>query len=121
MCWNCLKYHTKTVPQVVTLCHVCYNSRVKKPKKFEQRDPYFKYKRELEDLNWVGLNRVRKQSPQVQAFFAKINQIRRKMKMLFRLPVILAKLQKESAERAYAPGGLGFQYCQQRFYSMALG
>ena len=119
-CWNCLERHTKTGPRVVTLCHVCYNSRFKNPKKFDQRDPFIMYKNELENLNWVGLNRVRKPSPQVLAFFDKLYQLRRKMKMVFRLAVILAKLQKESAERAYAPGGLGFQYCQQSFNSMAL-
>ncbi len=120
-CWNCMRYFLREKNgKANTVCRGCYKHMFKRDGSFEKRDPFFKYRNELGHMNWAGLNRVRKPSYQVQAFFAKIYQIRRKIKMLFRLAVILAKLQKESTERAYAPGGLGFQYCQESFNSMAL-
>lgn len=119
-CWNCLKCYPKTVPHPVTLCHVCYNSQGKNPEIFHQRDPFFKHREELERMKWKGLNRVRKPPLEVKIFFDRINKIRRKVKMLFRLTLILSKLQKETSERVYAPGGVGFQQCQQRFELMAL-
>lgn len=121
MCWNCLKYYPRSEPfRPQTLCHACHKCRYRDPKKFDQRDPFIMHKNILISMNWIEKSRIRKPSPQVQAFFDKMYKIRRKMKMIFRLPIILSRLQKESAERAYAPGGLGFQYCQQSFNSMTL-
>ena len=120
-CWNCMIYFPREKNgSKHTLCRQCYKHTFKMDGTFEQRDPYNKYQKELENLNWVGLNRVRKPSLQVQDFFAKICKIRKKLKILFRITVIIIKLQREAAERAYAPGGLGYQVCLSHFQSLSV-
>ena len=125
-CWNCLERYPRSKglhPE--TLCHTCYKCMFKNPEKFHQRDPYNKYREELNHLGWCGLNRVRKPSLQVylqvRSFFARKRRIRRKLQMVFWLVgIIVPKLQKDASSRAYAPGGIGYLACLSEFESLSV-
>ena len=111
LCWNCYNYYPRDKNDIpYKLSHACYKVYIKVPniEKFEQRDPFKKYSKELKNLNWTGFHRVRKPSLEVQDFFEKVRRIRRKLKMLFRITIIIIRLQREASERAYAPGGIGY-------------